>query len=363
MRAGMIREWLLNEGAWPDLPFPAPPPRRPADYAVRIFDVTAARLARRNPPPPPWRKRAIQAWQQFGAGPGPVSTAVSSLLYGAVAAWNEDDIIYATVRHLTAQGCSKVFVIDDHSSDLTVDEARAAGATVILADSDGVYSEAVRSRRLSELITVETGKAGTDIWWLIADADEFPRGVDGLTIRAMVRQLPGWVDVVGSRVVEHLPHPGAAYQPRSHPVLAFPLAHLYKSPYCPLGHWKHQLFRSRAAGEIIPMPGQHVVSCCDGRRAREWPQSLLMHHVPLRARERTAHKLTEATLPQGRYARSPDSFTQWRIKQRMHMLDLLYEGKAHDLPNGFAGESRSGIHLTDWRSLVPVSERQIEGWD
>lgn len=362
MNRDTIRNWLLDEEPWPDLPFPAPQPHRRADYVKRSLDVIVARLTRRNPPPPPWRRRAITSWQRFDAGPGPVSESAGGPLYAAIAAWNEDDVIYATVRHLQAQGCSKVFVIDDCSSDLTADEAAAAGAIVTRADSDGVYSEAARSRRLSRLVAAETSKAGYDVWWLIADADEFPRGAEGRTIAAMVAGLPGWVDVVGSRVVEHLPHPGATYRPRSHPVLAFPLAHVYKSPYCPRGHWKHQLFRLRAVDDIVPMPGQHVVACHDGRRAREWPQSLLMHHVPLRGQERTARKIASAMHPQGRYARSPDSFTQWRTRQRTRMLDLLYQGKTNDLPNGFAGEPKTGISLVDWRTLVPAPERLLEAW-
>lgn len=312
--------------------------------------------------PPPWRRRAVLGWHRLGTGPGPSRPPQRLLLYAVTAVWNEDDVIYAMVRNLYGQGAERVFVLDDASDDDTVSQAAAADATVMTNPSDGTYREAHRSATIRTVIAEETDRAGGDVWWLVADADEFPR-TGGGTVKELLTAAPGWVDVVGSRVIEHLPCPGACYRPGTHPVAAFPQAHIYRNPYCRLGHWKHQLFRVRAAGEVTPLPGQHTVACADGRQAREWAQDILMHHVPLRDRDRTVTKLRRAAAPGGRYATSPDTFTRWRLHQRLQALDLLFEGRHNLVPNGFPGAPATGVHLVDWRKLVRPDERELNPLD
>jgi glycosyltransferase involved in cell wall biosynthesis len=271
--------------------------------------------------------------------------------------WNEDDIIFATVRNLLEQGVDRVFVLDDESDDATVGEALSAGATVVQRTSTGRYAEADRSRSIQELIARETTDAGGDLWWLIVDADEFPRGPDGLTVRQHLATLPDWVDVVGSRVLDHVPSSRSRYQPRAHPVRSFPLARWYHNPYCPLGHWKHQLIRVRAAGDLVPMPGQHVARSGDGRQIREAPGSLLMHHFPIRGHSRTAERYAAANRPDGRYALSPDPFTRARLAQRIHALDAFYADRFDLVPNGFPGQSRQPQMPPPWTELVRATER------
>ena len=55
------------------------------------------------------------------------------MLNAVICVWNDEDIIEATIKHLFAQGCSNVFIIDNFSTDDTVKNAICAGA--ILADS------------------------------------------------------------------------------------------------------------------------------------------------------------------------------------------------------------------------------------
>jgi hypothetical protein len=334
---------------------------RLSDHPRSALERLIARLRHRNPPLPSWRRRNIGRWQTdaFGSGPSSLPWRSDLIVFGITAAWNEGDVIFATVRNLRAQGTDRVFVIDDESDDETLDEASAAGATVIPSTSDGVYREADRGRKIREVIRDQTARAGGDVWWVIVDADEFPRGPGGGTIRDLVASLPGSVDVVGSRVLDHFPSAPQAYLQRSHPVSSQPLAQWYRSPYCPHGHWKHQLLRLRDQDDLLPLPGHHVAAARDGRRVREAEQSLLMHHVSLRNRDRMAARLLRATAPEGRYARSPDPYTRWRIAQRLAALDPVYSGRYEAVPSCYAGEPRLGVNLRDWRELVPADESRL----
>lgn len=359
--AGRMLEFLLARGAFPDLPFATPHSSRPFDYPRRVAEVLLARVLGRNPVPPPWRRRSVADWQVFcpGAGPTDRSRRQSPLLLGVVAAWNEGDVIFATVRNLVRQGVDRVFVIDDESDDETRAEASAAGAIVLTHRSSGVYLEAVRAARIRNVIAEQTAATGGDVWWVVADADEFPRGPDGSSIRDLVERLEDWVDVVGSRVLEHLPDPGVEPVPRRHPVRYARLAVPYDSAYCGAGHWKHQLFRVREPDDAFPLPGHHTVGTSDGRRTREAAESLLMHHCPLRGRNRTLRRLSTAAAPGARYDASPDTFTRWRLQQRLTSLDDMYAGNYRCLPNPFAGRRRVGLFPVPWEELASPGERKL----
>jgi hypothetical protein len=334
-------------------------PRRSIDRLLRQFEVRWANVRRRNPVVPPWWRREMRRWQTQGSGPGPSepSRRVVPLLFGVAAVWNEDDIIYATVRNLFEQGAQRVFVIDDESDDRTASEARAAGATVVTRSSDGRYSEVVRTRAVQELIAAETGAAGGDVWWLIVDGDEFPRGPHGATILDTVSALPGWVDVVGSRVLDHVPSSTSRYSQRQHPAEAFPLARWCRDPYCAVGHWKHQLMRVRESGDLVALRGHHVVRTGDGLPAREAEVSLLMHHFPLRDYERTAAKLARAVAPGSRYELSPNQFSLSRVRRRVVELEHCYADESHLQPSRYPGQRKRQSPPRRWPDLVDPSER------
>jgi hypothetical protein len=319
--------------------------------------LRVARLRGRNPGLTPWRKRNARSWQTFGPGAGPsaASTRSQPLIFGLTAVWNEGDVIWATVRNLFAQGADEVFVIDEESSDETREEAQAAGGRVVAQATSGVFAEAEHCRHIRRVIEEQTTEAGGDVWWIVVDADEFPRGPDGVTIRELVAGLPPWVDTVGSRVLEHLPDAASSYEPRTHPAASIPLAHWYNDPFCPHGHWKHQLFRVRSADDLYPLRGHHTVGAGDGRRIREASPSLLMHHVPFRDRTRTETRLSGAV----RYTDSPDEFTRLRIAYRLRVVGDLYENRHHVCENDSPGEPLRGITLRAWRDLVPEAERVL----
>ena len=282
------------------------------------------------------------------------------LVYGLCQAWNEDDVIYATVRNLFLEGAGRVFVIDDASDDATASEAMAAGATVIHDTSDGAFDELRRTRRIAQVIEEETEAAGRPVWWIVVDADEFPRGPEAATIGDLVRTLPPWVDTVGSRVLEHYPSARSAPKPRHHPLDELPNARWHNNPSCAAGHWKHQMLLVRRPGELRFMFGRHTIAAREGRRpVIESEASLLMHHFPLRDRERTERKFRLAGSDTGRYGASSDTFVKRRLEGRLRMLGLAYAERYDALPNTFPGEPKTGTSVADWRGLVAPAEREV----
>jgi hypothetical protein len=349
----------LERARDPTSPFPQAVVPRLLDRPGRLLELALARARGRVAPPPAWLRRRIAAWQVHGPGPGPASPSAHARpkIHAVVGVWNEEDIVYALVEHLHLQGVDRVLVIDDDSDDATAQEAADAGAEVLRTRSAGPYSEAVRTQHFRDAIAASTDAAGGDVWWLVLDADEFPCGPDGTTVRDLVEGAPVWVDVVGARVLDHVPALSAEYVPRRPPLDYFPHARWFRTAFCARGHWKHPLMRVRRAGDVVPLPGHHAVATGDGRRAREHEESLLMHHFPLRARERTEGKLRRAMAPGGRYSASPDGFTHDRLRERLEALDHLYAGRYELVASGFCGEPPLGIQVCDWRELVAPLER------
>jgi hypothetical protein len=343
----------------PTSPFPQAVIPRVLDRPASLLEAAVARARGRVAPPPPWLRRRIAAWQVDGPGPGPVSPPARArpLIHAVVGVWNEEDIVFALVEHLHAQGVDRVLVIDDESDDSTAQEAAAAGAELLRLRSSGRYSEALRTQRFRDAIAAGTDAAGGDVWWLVLDADEFPRGPDGMSVRELVEDAPAWVDVVGARVLDHVPASSKEYRARRPPLQYFPHARWRRCAFCPRGHWKHPLMRVRWAGDVVALPGHHAVGTGDGRRAREHVATLLMHHFPLRARERTEARLRRAFAPGGRYAASPDWFTRERLRERLQALEHLYAGRYELVASGFCGDRLLGIEVCDWRELVAPLER------
>lgn len=329
------------------------------DWPRYGMETLVARMRGRNPQIPPWLRRYARTWQTFEPGRAG-DLAATPLVYGLCQAWNEDDVIYATVRNLFLQGADEVFVIDDGSDDETAAEARAAGAVVIQDAGGGPFDELRRSERIAQVIDERTEAAGRPVWWIMVDADEFPRGPGGGTIADLAATLPGWVDTVGSRVLEHYPSGTSAPRPRHHPLDELPNARRHTIAFCPAGHWKHQMLLVRGPGQARFTFGRHTIAAPAGRRPlRESGPSLLMHHFPLRDRARTEAKFRLANSASGRYGASSDTFVKRRIETRLRILELAYAERYHLLPNEFPGERRRGTPVGDWRDLVDPAEREV----
>src|SRR3954453_316622 len=119
-------------------------------------------------------RRAAQGSPWVAAEPEPADPVpITDLkLFAIIGAWMEEDVIAATVSNAIEQGCERVYLVDNDSTDGTRREAEAAGATVAEVFSTTEYDEALRLRIMNRVVSDVSSAEPTDhIWWLWLDAD------------------------------------------------------------------------------------------------------------------------------------------------------------------------------------------------
>ena len=128
--------------------------------------------------------------------------------------------------------------------------------------------------------------------WL--DADEFPQGPHGCTIREFLGTLDRTFRCVGTRFFVHYPSSVPTYVPGGHPIDSMPWCLEISSDYCGNGmaHFKHPLQRFDHDGPPIVV-GQGAHSVSSRRAALFEPQdSLLVHHFQHREEHATRARMT-----------------------------------------------------------------------
>jgi hypothetical protein len=305
----------------------------------------------------PWVKPARNA---AAARPLP-----SFRLLAILATWMEGDIIRATVQNALAQGCDRVFLIDNESPDDTVAEARAAGAELVRSFSTDRYEEDTRLRLMNDAAAaISAGDAASHIWWLWIDGDEFPHGPRGLTLREFLGTLDASFRVVGSRYFDHYPDGPAANVPGRHPLDFQPLATERVSGVCWSWHYKHPLQRfDRDAPPIRSERGFHLATC-DERPLLEPAESVLTHHFPWRERAITTRRLELLCAPaSGPRRADPELDVGVRpMVTRFRNLGAVYEG---DWPAVGALKShyvRPRKAPVTWTTLVRQEDAAVRRW-
>ena len=108
-------------------------------------------------------------------------------MYAIVVTWMEADVIAATVRNALAQGCERVILVDNESPDDTVAAAIDGGPSWGHHYTTPQLDEILKIRLLNDTVArVSDASPHDHIWWLWLDADEFPHGPGGSTVREMV---------------------------------------------------------------------------------------------------------------------------------------------------------------------------------
>ena len=286
--------------------------------------------------------------------------------FAIIGSWMEGDVIAATVANAMAQGCERVYVVDNDSPDDTVEQAIAAGA--ILADrfATDQYDERVRMDRMNRVVAdVSRREQDEHIWWLWIDADEFPHGPRGLTLHQSLRGLDRRFRVVGARFINHFPHGDPAYVAGFHPLEFQPLCEEHAFGFgCALGHRKHSLQRfDRRGAPIVCDRGFHVASSAE-RPLREPAEAIFVHHFPYREREATRRRLAMLCSKDGdgkARVRDGDDAADGMIP-RFESLEAVYRGDWDRVRNYRPDTPFSVPRPVPWSSIGGEQERFPKRW-
>lgn len=205
-------------------------------------------------------------------------------MFGIVGAWHEADIIGACVANAFEQGCDDVFIVDNDSPDATVDAAVEAGAQLISTFSSPFYDEGLRIHAMESATRFVTARSAADhVWWLWLDADEFPRGPGGESIRSYLARLDRRFRLVGARYFEHFPVGPVDTNVNHRPFEEMPMCVENTMGFCFLGHRKHPLVRHDRDEPFLEMgPGFHRLATARGVLEPTTP--ITVHHFPYRCK-------------------------------------------------------------------------------
>jgi hypothetical protein len=324
--------------------------RRAAGTALR-------RAGLRQSETPPW----VVAEQH----PRHVSALADFRLFAIVGAWMEEDIIAATVANAFTQGCERVFLVDNDSPDATVREGLAVGAELARSFSCENYDEVLRLEMMNDVVqSVSVADRSEHIWWLWVDADEFPHGPRGLTIREYLEYLDRRFRIVGGRFLNHFPDREPAYARGYHPLDFQPLCEEHREPICGLGHRKHPLQRfDREGSRIIADRGFHRATSKE-RPLREPNDGVFIHHFPYREPEPTRRRLNALCAKDERGAarvRYDDDAPDGMIP-RFETLDAVYAGDWSRVRNYRVDGKYSVARPVPWTSLVSPDDAEVKRW-
>ncbi len=278
-------------------------------------------------------------------------------LYAVVNAWAEEDIIESTVLNAFAQGCDRVYLLDNDSPDGTVEAARTAGAELAGRYRTSTYSEGERLNQIHRILRRIAAQERRFIWWLLLDADELPHGPSGLTVRGHLQQLDRRYNVVGSVTFNHYPTGKPEHIRLRHPADYQPLCAERWEWNCSAGHWKHPLLRSEPGGRcILPGAGFHrVLPTRD--RLLEPPVGIFVHHFHYRAENETRrrYRLLSAARPRPRTDGAPQA-----MRDRAMLLDAVYARKWAELPQLNPGGG--AVNPRPWPEVVDPVHAEFVRW-
>lgn len=218
--------------------------------------------------------------------PNPKPELLSSFrLFGIVTTWMEAGVIAATVANALAQGCERVYLLDNDSPGDTIEQA-LAGARLGVSFSSTTWREEARIEIVNRLISdISAATDDTHVWWLVTDADEFYNGPVGSSIGHYLDRLDRRFRTVGASALHHLQSSRPANLVGFHRLGFQPLCTDSRWAACPVSHWKHPLLRwtidaayagrwdevaieSRAPIGVRARPWQSLVAPADQPAAR-----------------------------------------------------------------------------------------------
>ena len=263
------------------------------------------------------------------------------LLNAVMCVWNEEDIIESTVKHLFAQGCSNVFIVDNASTDKTVDIAINAGA--ILADSfESKYFDDMQKISHLNAVVLNYNKHSNEdcIWWLYVDADEFPNIDCELHIIDFLKSLDSSVKAISGYMFDHIPtHPPYSI-PGYHPADFMQLSTKTHTSKIPL------LRHDKNKPPLYSAGGAHTFATC-GEYMSTALEALNIHHFNYRIQENTLRRLKQLLMQNEDGTRRIDLLDN---KAQLHKKNANSKSMYHERYNRtklIYNESRYKLLMTD----------------
>ncbi len=360
-----------------------PPPQRPVQRPTPVLDP------RRRPGPPVRPAHPLAGRDKemnYGSLDGFVKAYPKLLdlparpplhpptLYAVIGTWCEGDVVEAAIQNCYANGCARVFIVDNASPDDTCHQATLAGATIARSYVTQFYDDDMRLRLMNEVMKEVTERERIpNLWWLSLDADEFPCGPQGERVIDYLSHLDQRITCVGANALDLYPTEPPHYTVGMHPADCMTMGLRRKSVrgvFCASGHWKHPLLRYQHGNyEMAQSRGSHTpfVRNAHGIKGppffpQEPAADLMLFHAPFRAKDKTLQRLqllcTKQTALAGQHrSAGDDHFTggNGAIK-RWRSLEDVYAGNWHkvELPHSQAyGAAITGIAVYPWRTLLP----------
>jgi len=295
------------------------------------------------------------SWSRAEANPAQ-ATPVVAPIYAVIGTYNEADVIEASVRNAFVQGAERVYLVDNASTDDTVDRAVAAGAILAERFSTQSFEESVRCLLMNGVVwRVSQAESAEHIWWWWIDADEFSHGPQNLTIADYLSRLDGRFRVVGADVYRHFPDTKPEYIPGFHPLEFQPLCELFRQPSmprCRLLHHKHPLQRFDRSGPFITSArGYHECEPNDRRALIEPAVGIVTHHFQFREESVTRRRLDEVYGPQGGRGETLRHFKNLGGLGRLESADAVYSQRWAEVDNQHHIVGDVGVHLRPWQSF------------
>ena len=126
-------------------------------------------------------------------------------LFAVLGTWMEADIVADSVRNALTQGCERVYLVDNGSTDDTVEVAVGQGAILAHSFVTEHYDEHLRLHYMNKVVSeVSASEADDHIWWLFLDADEFSHGPWGMSLLEYLKTLDRRFRIVGSAILQPL---------------------------------------------------------------------------------------------------------------------------------------------------------------
>jgi hypothetical protein len=277
----------------------------------------------------------------------------------------EADIIGATVMNAFTQGCDAVFLIDNDSPDDTVEVAVRAGARLAERFSTERFEEQLRFDLMNRAVaSISEADDAQHIWWLWLDADEFPQGPHGLTVREYLSGLDRRFRIVGSRFINHFPDRAPAYIPDFHPIEFQPLCEEHDMNVCPARHRKHSLQRyDRGANPIECGLGIHK-ALSEDRPLVEPKDAVFIHHFPYRVEQATRRRLGMlcGTDENGRTRVQDGDTAVDGMVPRFETLDAVYRGDWEHVRNYRVDGKYDVANPVPWTQIASPADLNVARW-